>query len=197
MAEETGLIHPIGDWVLREAIAVAARSHRSLFTAVNLSPVQLRDERFAERALALCRSAGVDPVRIELEITEQVLMEDSVTVRDSLERLRAAGFRLALDDFGTGYSSLSYLRQFTVDKIKIDRSFVADVCGSADARAIIAAIVTLGQALGLTIAAEGVETEEQADLLRMAGCDQLQGHYFAEPARLTRSLERANLVSPG
>ena len=186
VAEETGLIHPIGDWILAEAIGVASRSHESLFTAVNLSPVQLRDERFADRILALCRSKGVDPARIELEITEQVLMEDDGAVRESLMRLRTAGFRLALDDFGTGYSSLSYLRQFTVDKIKIDRSFVADVCGSADARAIVAAIVTLGQALGLTIVAEGVETEKQADLLRMAGCDQLQGHYFAEPARLVR-----------
>jgi EAL domain-containing protein (putative c-di-GMP-specific phosphodiesterase class I) len=182
--------------VLREAIAIAARSHRSLFTAVNLSPVQLRDEKFADRALALCRSAGVEPVRIELEITEQVLMEDCGTIRYSLEQLRAAGFRLALDDFGTGYSSLSYLRQFTVDKIKIDRSFVADVCGSEDARAIIAAIVTLGQALGLTVAAEGVETEQQADLLRMAGCDQLQGHFFAHPSKLVQSTVRSGAHAP-
>lgn len=186
VAEESGLIHPIGDWVLREAVGVAARSHRSLFTAVNLSPVQLRDERFVDQALALCRAAGVDPGSIELEITERVLMEDNGTVQESLRRLREGGFRLALDDFGTGYSSLSYLRQFTVDKIKIDRSFVADVCGSADSRAIVAAIISLGQALGLTIAAEGVETEQQADLLRMAGCDQLQGHLFAQPARVVK-----------
>ena len=180
VAEETGLILPIGDWVLEQA-AVFARQDDGLFTAVNLSPMQLRDPDFAERVMAIFRAAGADPRRVELEITEQILIDENKAIRRSLARLRRAGFRIALDDFGTGYSSLSYLRRFSVDKIKIDRSFVVDVQRSADARAIIAAIVGLGSALRLTIAAEGVETQEQADILLAAGCDQLQGYLFGRP----------------
>lgn len=179
-AEDSGLILPIGDWVLHRAIQSAAAAERGTgFIAINLSPAQLRDEAFAERVIRDCAGKGVSPESIELEITERTLLDDNRITRASLQRLRQAGFRIALDDFGTGYSSLSYLRRFTVDKIKIDRSFVADVETSADARAIIAAIVTLGRALGLTIAAEGVETVRQQEILLHAGCDQLQGHFYA------------------
>ena len=190
IAEESGLIGPIGDWVLHRALAfaVASKPGNAAFTALNLSPAQLRDETFAERVVHHCRMKGIEPARIELEITERTLLDDSRVTRASLQRLRQAGFRIALDDFGTGYSSLSYLRRLKVDKIKIDRSFVADVETSADARAIIAAIVTLGRALGLTIAAEGVETERQEDILLLAGCDQLQGHLYARAAPIDERL---------
>jgi diguanylate cyclase (GGDEF)-like protein len=180
LAEETGLILPIGEWILGEA-AIAAAESPGLFTAVNLSPVQLAETGFAERAIALFADAGADPRRVELEVTEQVMLDDGMAAGENLELLRAAGFRIALDDFGTGYSSLSYLRQFAVDKIKIDRSFVADLQQSRDARAIVAAIVTLGRAIGLVVSAEGVETEAQKEILLAAGCDQLQGFLFGMP----------------
>ena len=180
LAEETGLILPIGDWILKEAAQAAADSP-ALFTAVNLSPVQLVEPGFAEQAIACFQSAGVDPCRIELEVTEQVMLDDGMAAGENLKLLREAGFKIALDDFGTGYSSLSYLRQFAVDKIKIDRSFVADLQQSRDARAIVAAIVTLGRAIGLVVSAEGVETEAQKEILLAAGCDQLQGFLFGTP----------------
>src|SRR5438067_1374845 len=180
LAEEIGLILPIGDWILCEAAQAAAES-AELFTAVNLSPVQLAEPGFAEQAIAMFLSAGADPRRIEVEVTEQVMLDDGRAAGENLRQLRDAGFRIALDDFGTGYSSLSYLRQFAVDKIKIDRSFVADLQQSRDARAIVAAIVTLGRAIGLTVSAEGVETEAQMEILLAAGCDQLQGFLFGAP----------------
>src|SRR5207237_9639597 len=123
---------------------------------------------------------GAERRRSELEVTEQVMPADGLASRNR-QQLRAAGFRIALDDFGTGYSSLSYLRQLAVDKIKIDRSFVADLQQSRDARAIVAAIVTLGRAIGLTVSAEGVETQAQKDIMLAAGCDQLQGFLFGAP----------------
>jgi diguanylate cyclase (GGDEF)-like protein len=180
LAEETGLILPIGEWILKEAAQAAAETPE-LFTAVNLSPVQLAEPGFAEQAIAVFVNAGADPRRIELEVTEQVMLDDGRAAGENLRSLRAAGFRIALDDFGTGYSSLSYLRQFAVDKIKIDRSFVADLQQSRDARAIVAAIVTLGRAIGLTVSAEGIETEAQKEILLAAGCDQLQGFLFGAP----------------
>ena len=183
LAEETGLILPIGDWTLEQAASLS-RASPDGFIAVNLSPVQLRDAGFADRTIKTFKLAGADPGRIELEITEQMLLDDNPVIGSSLNKLRKAGFRIALDDFGTGYSSLGYLRRFEVDKIKIDRSFVADIHRSEDARAVIAAIVSLGRALKLTIAAEGVETSQQAEILAAAGCDQLQGYYFGVPAPL-------------
>jgi len=180
IAEETGLIVPIGDWVLRETAATAAR-WPDLFIAVNLSPVQFRTEGFADRLIAIFREAGADPRMIELEVTERVLLGDHLDVRRTLSVLRSAGFRIALDDFGTGYCSLSYLKQFRVDKIKIDRSFVSQADESLESRAIIRAIVTLGHALGLTVTAEGVETRGQVDMVVAAGCDQMQGYHFARP----------------
>ena len=180
LAEETGLILPIGDWILEQAANIAAMSPE-LFTAVNLSPVQLADPGFVPKVIAIFASAGADPRRVELEVTEQVMLDDTAAATAKLRELRDAGFRIALDDFGTGYSSLSYLRQLSVDKIKIDRSFVADIEKSGDAREIIGAIVSLGRAVGLTVSAEGVETEAQAEILVAAGCSQLQGFYFGMP----------------
>lgn len=178
VAEETGLICQLGEWVLRKACATS-RLHPQLFMAVNLSPVQFRSSGFAERLIAVVREAGADPSRIELEVTEGVLLDDDELVREALKKLRAAGLRIALDDFGTGYSSLSYLRRFEVDKIKIDKSFVQHLGHAVDSAAIITAVVTLGHAMGLTVTAEGVETGDQCRFLTAAGCNQLQGHLFS------------------
>jgi diguanylate cyclase (GGDEF)-like protein len=180
VAEETGLIVPLGEWVLRQA---CASSHRwpHLFVAVNLSPVQFRSSGFAHRMIEIVRECGADPRRIELEVTEGTLLDNDEFTRGALDMLRGAGFRIALDDFGTGYSSLSYLRQYEVDKIKIDRSFTRHLGHAADedSVAIITAIVALGHTLGLTVAAEGVETEDQRQALAAMGCDELQGYLFS------------------
>jgi diguanylate cyclase (GGDEF)-like protein len=183
IAEETGLIVPIGEWMLDQAAKIAAGSP-GLFTAVNLSPVQLGDPEFVTKVIAAFDRAGADPRSVELEVTEQVMLDDTIAATRKLQELQEAGFRIALDDFGTGYSSLSYLRQLSVDKIKIDRSFVADLQNSDEARQIIAAIVSLGRAIGLTVSAEGVETQTQAEILLAAGCDQLQGYLFGMPEAL-------------
>lgn len=177
VAEETGLIVPLGEWVLREACR-ASKRWNDIFLGVNLSPVQFRTPGFAERIIAIAREEGADPHRLELEITESVLVQNDEMVTQALATLRAEGFRIALDDFGTGYSSLSYLRRFEVDKIKIDRSFVQNL-GTVDAGAIITAVVTLGRAMGLEVTAEGVETNDQSAFLSAAGCNVLQGHFFS------------------
>lgn len=178
IAEETGLILPLGEWVMRRACA-AARRWPELFIAVNLSPVQFRAAGFAGRLLAIVHEAGVSPRQIELEVTETVLIDDDDKVRDALMLLRRAGMRIALDDFGTGYSSLSYLQRFKVDKIKIDRSFVQHLGEGEEAGAVVSAVVTLGHAMGLTVTAEGVETGDQRRFLERAGCNQMQGYFFS------------------
>ncbi|MDP5279256.1 bifunctional diguanylate cyclase/phosphodiesterase [Sphingomonas sp. DG1-23] len=180
IAEETGLIIPLGEWVLRQACAAANR-WPELFVALNLSPVQFRTAGFAERVLEIVRDTGVRPEQLELEVTEGVLIDDDELVRAGLAKLRAAGLKIALDDFGTGYSSLSYLRKFEVDKIKIDRSFVQHLGHTVDSAAIIHAVVTLGHAMGLTVTAEGVETGDQQRFLKLAGCNQMQGYLFSRP----------------
>ncbi|HEV7253707.1 MAG TPA: EAL domain-containing protein [Mesorhizobium sp.] len=180
LAEETGLICPLGEWVLKEASAASLR-WPNLFMAVNLSPVQFRTPDFARSIIDIVRECGANPQMIELEVTESLLLDDGELVRGALRELRAAGFRIALDDFGTGYSSLSYLRTFQVDKIKIDRSFVQHLSQTGESAAIVNAVVTLGHAMGLTVTAEGVETEEQQWFLQTAGCDVLQGYRFSRP----------------
>ncbi len=177
IAEETGQIVPLGEWVLREACRTWHR-WPDLFVAVNLSPIQFRTAGFAERVIDIVREEGADPRFIELEITETVLVQNDNQIIAALARFRKAGFRIALDDFGTGYSSLSYLRRFEVDKIKIDRSFVQNL-GTVDAAAIITAVVTLGHAMGLQVTAEGVETSDQSTFLSAAGCNILQGFFFS------------------
>ncbi|MBB3018943.1 diguanylate cyclase (GGDEF)-like protein [Microvirga lupini] len=179
VAEQTGLISQVGEWVFRDACATS-RQWPNLFISVNLSPVQFRVEGFAERMIKIARESGTDPGRIELEITEGVLLEDGGQTAQTLSALRSAGFRIALDDFGTGYSSLGYLHRYQVDKIKIDRSFVSSLGKEDSATAIVGAIIALGQAMNLTVTAEGVETHEQERFLRSAGCDELQGYRYSK-----------------
>lgn len=180
IAEETGIIGPLGEWVFRCACQTASR-WPGRYMAVNVSPVQFRSAGFAERLIAIAAAEECKPNCIELEITEGVLLEDDERARSTLATLREAGFKIALDDFGTGYSSLRYLQRFTVDKIKIDRSFTQSLGTSPDAPAIIDSVVSLGKAMGLSITAEGVETREQMSALVAAGCSELQGFLFSRP----------------
>jgi len=178
VAEETGIILPLGEWVLREACRTAKR-WPDLFVAVNLSPVQFRSADFAARMIDIVAQESCAASSIEFEITEGMLLSEDEASKAALEALRAAGFRIALDDFGTGYSSLSYLRRFKVDKIKIDQSFIQNLGGHEDTSAIIESVITLGRAMGLTVVAEGVETRDQKDTLVAAGCHELQGYLFS------------------
>lgn len=178
IAEETGLIVQLGEWVLSVACRMA-QAWPDIFVAVNLSAVQFRSADLATRIIDIARAEGCDPARIELEITEGVLLDEDHIARGILQTLREAGFRIALDDFGTGYSSLSYLRQFKVDKIKIDRSFIQNLGHDHEAAAIVTSVVTLGHAMGLTVTAEGVESRNQMQLLHAAGCNELQGYLFS------------------
>jgi diguanylate cyclase (GGDEF)-like protein len=181
LAEETGLIVPIGDWVLREACREAAGWRPEISLSVNLSPVQFRNPGLIASVQGACAAAGLDPTRLELEITESVLLTDSAGTLETLRALKEFGVRIAMDDFGTGYSSLSYLRAFPFDKIKIDRSFVADVTSGGEAAAIVRAIIGLGRSLGMQTTVEGVETQAQFDHLRAEGCDQIQGYLVGRP----------------
>jgi diguanylate cyclase (GGDEF)-like protein/PAS domain S-box-containing protein len=182
LAEETGLIAPIGDWVLRRACAEVARwPSDTLSVAVNLSPAQFRRGDLVGSVRGALAASGLRPERLELEITESVLLEDDRATLETLRRLRALGVRIAMDDFGTGYSSLGYLQRFPFDKIKIDRSFVREMAQDANCMAIVRAVVSLGATLGATITAEGVETPEQLALLREVGCEEAQGFLLGRP----------------
>ena len=181
LAEETGLIVPLGDWVLRQACRDAAGWPGGISVAVNVSPLQLRHRGFAQGVLAALAGSGLAATRLELEITESVLLDDTEANLETLHTLRKLGVRISMDDFGTGYSSISYLRRFPFDKIKIDRSFVRDCAASPDAGAIIRAIVSLGASLGITTLVEGVETEPQLAAIRAEGAREVQGFLFSPP----------------
>jgi diguanylate cyclase (GGDEF)-like protein len=181
IAEDTGLIVQLGEWVLRRACKDAAGWSKPASVAVNLSPVQFRNPDLAASVKSALADSGLPPHRLELEITESVLLQNSDTARAVLNELRAHGVKISLDDFGTGYSSLSYLRSFPFDKIKIDRSFVSELASSDDAMAIIRAVTGLGKSLGMVTTAEGVESAEQLALLRREGCTQAQGYLFSKP----------------
>ncbi|MEH6434480.1 sensor domain-containing protein [Massilia sp. DD77] len=182
MAEETGLIVPLGEWVIQEACralkSLSASGINDLVISVNLSARQLRQREFAKRLAATLSRYGVEPNQLELEVTESQLMDNPADAMDALRQLKALGVRLSIDDFGTGYSSLSHLRKFPVDYIKIDRSFLCDLYAE-DHAVIPRAIIALGHNLRLQVVAEGVETEEQLTFLRDHGCDQMQGFYFS------------------
>jgi diguanylate cyclase (GGDEF)-like protein/PAS domain S-box-containing protein len=179
VAEETGLINAIGEWVLRQACTEAANWPGDMKIAVNVSAVQFRNQGLPQAVISALAAAGLAPHRLELEITESVLMHSNETTIQRLHQLRQLGVRISMDDFGTGYSSLSYLRSFPFDKIKIDRAFVNDVASGHDA--IVQAIITLANSLNMTTTAEGVETEQQAAALRAMGCVEMQGYLFSPP----------------
>lgn len=181
IAEETGIIHAIGGWILDAAAKAAAQWPSHVRVAVNLSPIQFRGPNLIATIEAALGAADLDAGRLELEITESLLLENSQSNLDMLLAVRRLGVRVAMDDFGTGYSSLSYLRAFPFDKIKIDRSFMADVATKADSRAILGAMISLGNNLGMTTVAEGVETTEQLAVVRAEGCAQVQGYFFSPP----------------
>jgi predicted signal transduction protein with EAL and GGDEF domain len=182
VAEETGLINAIGEWVLRQACAEAATWPDNIKIAVNVSPVQFRSQDLLRAVISALSAANLAPHRLELEITESVLMQSNETTLRRLHQLRELGVRISMDDFGTGHSSLSYLRSFPLDKIKIDRSFVNDLSNGNDGPAIMQAILTLAVSLNMTTTAEGVESEWQAELLRAMGCVEMQGFLFS-PAK--------------
>ena len=181
IAEHSGLIVPLGAWVLEKACIFAAGLPPDLNLAVNLSATQFHRSNVVETVSDVLSKTGLSPDRLELEITETLLLEDSREVRSALRALRSLGVRISLDDFGTGYSSLAYLRKFAVDKVKIDRSFMTGIVANPDHLAIVRAIVGLTHALEMTSVAEGLETEEQFLLIRASGCSEAQGYLFSPP----------------
>ena len=186
LAEENGLIVPIGEWVLRTACSDAARWQREghgLTVAVNLSPMQFRDPNLVSSVLEILALTGLTPTLLELEVTETAVMEDSVATLATLEALNAHGVRIALDDFGTGYSSMNYLKRMPLNNLKVDQSFVQGLPHDRDNHAIVRAILSLAKNLGFSVTAEGVETLEQAETLKGLACDALQGYYFSKPVQ--------------
>ncbi len=197
IAEEVGLIAPIGEWIMRQACADAARWKDGARVAVNISAVQFRNDHLAEMVVSALSAAGLAPSRLEIEITESVLLEKTEATLRALHQLRALGVRVALDDFGTGYSSLSYLRSFPFDKIKIDRSFTLEAGAGANGAAIVRAIASLGASFGMETTAEGVETEAQLALVTKEGCTEAQGFYFSEPRPASELAEWLGADGPG
>jgi EAL domain-containing protein (putative c-di-GMP-specific phosphodiesterase class I) len=185
LAEETGLIVPIGEWVVRTACrqckAWQDAGLPAVTVAVNISARQFREKNLLRVIADILAETGVDPARLELEVTESVIMQDAQHVIATLQAFRDMGVKLSVDDFGTGYSSLSYLKRFPVDRLKIDQSFVRDITTNADDTAIAQAVITLGHTMNLRVIAEGVETPEQLAFLRRNRCDEMQGYLFGKP----------------
>ena len=185
VAEEIGLISEIGEWVLKTACAAATAWPAAVRIAVNLSPVQFKDRRLAEIVKNVLASTGLPAQRLELEITETVVLQENQANRATLQELGALGVTIALDDFGIGYSSLSYPRAFPFSKIKIDQSFVMELCDKSDSAPIVRAIADLGRSLGVPTIAEGVETLAQLRLVRAAGCKEAKGFLFSRPVAVS------------
>src|ERR1700675_3049481 len=181
LAEESGLITQIGEWVLREACREAASWSHPLQIAVNLSPIQFRHGDLAGLVHSVLLETGLAPTRLELEITEGVLVEDFARGLSILRRLKTLGVRIAMDDFGTGYSSLSYLQSFPFDKIKIDQSFISSVKSNPQSAAIVRAVIGLAHGLNLPVLAEGGETRPQLDFLAAESCNEVQGYLMGRP----------------
>ena len=184
LAEENGFIVPLGEWIIREACFTAARWPDHLRVAINISAVQFRNPGLMQVIVSALATSGLHPNQLEIEITETVLLEKHATTLAMLHQLRSLGIRISLDDFGTGYSSLTYLQSFPFDKIKIDRSFVQNVSDNVGSRSIVRAIAALAHGMGMTTTAEGVETEEQLELIAAEGCTEVQGYFFSMPVPL-------------
>jgi EAL domain-containing protein (putative c-di-GMP-specific phosphodiesterase class I) len=183
-AEESGLIVPIGEYVLREALRQARSWQspgRAVKIAVNVSANQLSRPSYVERLRRAIQEAGIDPTLVELEVTEHVIIEGAGEARDAIDQIAALGVSIAIDDFGTGYSGLAYLKRLPIDTVKIDQSFVRDLTIDPDDAAIVTAIVAMAKSLGVEVVAEGVETEEQLAELRRLGCNRAQGYLLARP----------------
>jgi EAL domain-containing protein (putative c-di-GMP-specific phosphodiesterase class I) len=181
VAEEIGLINLLGEWVLKTACIEAAGWPSHLKVAVNFSAMQFRKRSLLQTVVGALAYSGLDPRRLEVEITESVLLDANDKTADILEGLKQLGITVAMDDFGTGYSSLGNLRRFAFNKIKIDRSFVQDVTTRSDAMSIINLVIGAAKGLGMAITAEGIETEEQFECLRQLGCEQIQGYLIGRP----------------
>lgn len=184
IAEESRQILPIGEWVLRSALVQLGKWKDllpSLRVAINISSVQFRSQGLDKKILSILEETGVDPQRLELELTEGIAMEDPESAKVLIDLLHASGIRVSIDDFGTGYSSLSYLKKFRISNLKIDRSFVRDIMSDAEDRAIVGAVIKMASQLGIATIAEGVETSAQIDYLRKQGCDEMQGYYVSPP----------------
>jgi diguanylate cyclase (GGDEF)-like protein len=181
LAEEIGFIVPLGEWVIRQACATAAQWPGDLHVAVNISAVQFRSPGLMQVIVGALAASGLQPTRLEIEITETVLLQNKETTLALLHQLRALGIRIAMDDFGTGYSSLTYLQCFPFDKIKIDRSFVKDITENTGSLNIVRAVAALANGMGMTATAEGVETSEQLDKITSEGCTEMQGYLFSRP----------------
>ena len=187
VAEEIGLIVPLGAWAIRQACAAAATWPDDLGVAVNLSPVQFCTPGLVQVVAGALATCGLPAERLELEITESTLLQNCESTLSTLYQLRALGVRIAMDDFGTGYSSLSYLRSFPFDKIKIDRSFIKDVADGVGSLSIVRAVAAMAKGLGMTTTAEGVETLEQLEAVRAEGCTEMQGFLFSKPLPVAKS----------
>ena len=196
MAEDTGLIARIGEWVMRTACAAAATWPDDIRVAVNVSPVQLHTDGLLDTVLDALDSAGLAPHRLEIEITEAVLMRNSETTLNTLHRLRKLGIRIAMDDFGTGFSSLSYLRRFPFDKIKIDQSFVRGLSEMPESGAIVRTVANLATSFRMTTTAEGVETDLQRRIVKASGCTEMQGYLFSRPRTAAAIVQLLHQHSP-
>jgi predicted signal transduction protein with EAL and GGDEF domain len=184
LAEETGLIVPLGEWVIRKACGDAQSWPSDIRVAVNVSPTQFLNNKLTTFIVSALAASGLAPNRLEIEITESVLMKDNEATLATLHQLRGMGVRIAMDDFGTGYSSLSYVRSFPFDKIKIDQCFVRDLKDNPDSISIIRAVTGIGESFGMTTTVEGVETQEQLDTMRSEGCNEVQGFFYSKPMPL-------------
>jgi diguanylate cyclase (GGDEF)-like protein len=196
VAEETGLINQIGEWVLRQACIQAATWPDHIGVAVNLSPVQFKNQALAQMVVSALANAGLPAQRLELEITEAVLLHNTEPTLATLRQLQEIGVRIAMDDFGTGYSSLSYLRSFPFDKIKIDRSFIKDIADQHDSSAIVQAVTELAGRLQIATTAEGVETQEELDKIQALGCTEMQGYFYSRPLPAKDVIKLFPLVEP-
>jgi EAL domain-containing protein (putative c-di-GMP-specific phosphodiesterase class I) len=181
LAEETSFIVPMGEWVIRQACATAAQWPGDLSVAVNISAAQFRYPGLMQVIVGALATSGLQPTRLEIEITETVLLQNRETTLAVLHQLRELGVRIAMDDFGTGHSSLTYLQCFPFDKIKIDRSFVKDITENAGSLNIVRAVAALAKGMGMTATAEGIETREQLDRITCEGCTEMQGFLFSRP----------------